>query len=140
MKFLAQEKLAQVAETDDHQQHLIIHQMAKKTWATWVHMAWHENLLAQQKKMQQMAAQLQASMGMGSEQGVGQAALGIAGGDRDQISNLLQWLQYKQPQPGVQKEILCSSSLLFSKKTANTRKSNNYQQIILSKLLRQYGS
>lgn len=47
---LAQEKLAQVADTDDHALHLIIHQMAKKTWATWIHMAWHEELLAKKKQ------------------------------------------------------------------------------------------
>ncbi len=39
-----------VAETDDHRSHLLIHTMAKNTWAKWTHMAWHEELLAQQIK------------------------------------------------------------------------------------------
>jgi len=119
-EILAQEKLAQVAETDDHQQHLIIHQMAKKTWATWVHMAWHEELLAQQKKMQQMAAQLQASMGMGSEQGVGQAALGIAGGGQGPNKQSATMASVQQPQPGVQKRNPMQAAAPLQQETANT--------------------
>lgn len=49
---LAIDQLAPVADTDNHQQHILVHMMAKKTWATWVHMAWHEELLAMQKKQQ----------------------------------------------------------------------------------------
>lgn len=56
---LSRNELPQVADTDDHLQHLYMHQMAKKTWATWTHIAWHEELLAEQKK-QEMAAQQQA--------------------------------------------------------------------------------
>lgn len=41
--------MPQVSETDNHEQHIPIHYMAKKTWATWTHIAWHEELLAQQK-------------------------------------------------------------------------------------------
>lgn len=65
---LANNKLAQVSDTDDHAQHLIIHQMAQKTWATWMHMAWHEDLLGQQKKQEQMAQQMQTMSG-GSQPG-----------------------------------------------------------------------
>lgn len=75
-ELLGTDELAQVAETDNHEQHLIIHQMAKKTWATWIHMDWHENLLAEQKKMQQMMAQAQVGGPMGQQQGVAQNALG----------------------------------------------------------------
>lgn len=75
---LAKNELAPVADTDNHQQHLIIHQMAAKTQATWFHMYWHEELLAQQVKAQQMQAQLQATMGAGTEQGVNQLALGAS--------------------------------------------------------------
>lgn len=39
--------LPQVADTDNHQQHILIHSMAKNTWAKWTHLAWHEELLAQ---------------------------------------------------------------------------------------------
>lgn len=56
---LARDVLAQVADTDNHEQHLIVHQMAKKTWATWTHMAWHEDLLAKQKAMEKAMAQAQ---------------------------------------------------------------------------------
>jgi hypothetical protein len=31
--------------------------MAKNTWAKWVHIAWHEELLAEQKKQQMQAQQ-----------------------------------------------------------------------------------
>ena len=51
-------RMPDVLETDNHAQHIYIHYMAKKTWATWVHIAWHEDLLAQQKQQQMM-------MGMG---------------------------------------------------------------------------
>lgn len=57
---LATDEMPKVADTDNHEQHLIIHQMAKKTWATWIHMAWHEELLAKQK---------QESGGAGGSQG-----------------------------------------------------------------------
>lgn len=43
-----------VADTDDHRQHLLIHTMAPNTWAKWTHMAWHEELLAQQIKAGQV--------------------------------------------------------------------------------------
>lgn len=57
---LDHDEMPQVAETDNHSQHLYIHYMAKKTWATWTHIAWHEQLLAQQKAIEQAQAQLQA--------------------------------------------------------------------------------
>lgn len=93
---LAKDELAQVLDTDNHQQHLVIHQMAKKTWATWVHMAWHEELLAQQTKMAQVQAQLQATMGAGEQSGVSQLALG-AGPQGAGAST-------PQPQVGAQKK------------------------------------
>ena len=51
--------LPNVADTDDHSQHLPVHYMAKNTWAKWTHIAWHEELLAM-KKQQEMQAQQQA--------------------------------------------------------------------------------
>lgn len=52
-ELLAQNKLPDVLETDDHLQHIYIHHMAKpKTWSVWAHLAWHEELLAKQKKDQ----------------------------------------------------------------------------------------
>lgn len=56
---LNKNSLPQVAETDNHEQHLPIHYMAKNTWAKWTHIAWHEELLAQQKQQQTQQAQLQ---------------------------------------------------------------------------------
>lgn len=111
---LATDKLAQVADTDDHAQHLIVHQMAKKTWATWVHMAWHEELLAQQKKQQQMAQQIQATMGMGSEQGVAQAAFGAAPTKPGMGAST------PQPQPGAQKKNPMAAAAPLQQETANT--------------------
>lgn len=48
--------LPPVADTDNHLEHLPIHYMAQNTWSKWIHIAWHEELLAEQKK-QQMAQQ-----------------------------------------------------------------------------------
>lgn len=59
-------KMAQVAETDNHEQHLPIHYMAKNTWAKWAHIAWHEELLGQQKQQQM---QQQQQMGQQPQQG-----------------------------------------------------------------------
>lgn len=54
-------KMPQVAQTDNHEQHLMIHRMAKNSWAKWVHIQWHEESLSQQKQqqMQQQTQQLQ---------------------------------------------------------------------------------
>lgn len=57
---LNENSMPNVAETDNHEQHIYIHMMAKKTWATWTHIAWHEELLAQQKKQEQDQAKQQS--------------------------------------------------------------------------------
>jgi len=54
---LAQDKFMQAGQEDDHQQHILVHMMAKKTWATWVHIGMHQELLAMQKKQQQAQGQ-----------------------------------------------------------------------------------
>lgn len=115
-EILGQEKLAPVADTDNHQQHLVIHQMAKKTWATWIHMAWHEELLAQQVKAQQVQAQLQATMGAGSDQGVSQLALGASPGAKPQGTGA----STPQPQPGAQKKNPMQAAAPLQQATANT--------------------
>ena len=56
--------MPQVLDTDNHEQHLAIHYMAKYTWAKWIHIAWHEELLAQQRKVEQVMAQQQMQQGM----------------------------------------------------------------------------
>jgi hypothetical protein len=48
---LAKDKMPDVLPTDDHETHIYIHNMVEpKTWATWVHITWHEKLLEQQKQ------------------------------------------------------------------------------------------
>ena len=61
--------MAKVLPTDNHEQHLAVHAQAPNTWAKWIHISWHEELLAMQKQ-QEMQAQ-QAQMGqMMQPQGV----------------------------------------------------------------------
>lgn len=48
---LAKDKMPDVAETDNHTTHIYTHHMVQpKTWATWMHIAWHEELLDKQKQ------------------------------------------------------------------------------------------
>jgi hypothetical protein len=64
-----QNDLAQVQETDDHTQHLLVHRMAQNTWAKWVHIAWHEELLGEQRKMEQQQQQEQMQEGGDKKEG-----------------------------------------------------------------------
>lgn len=52
-------ELPQVAETDNHTEHIAVHYMAQNTWAKWIHIEWHQELLAQQKQMKMQAEQQQ---------------------------------------------------------------------------------
>lgn len=53
-ELLAKDKMPDVQETDNHTTHIYVHHMVQpKTWATWMHIAWHEELLDQQKKQNQ---------------------------------------------------------------------------------------
>lgn len=61
-----------VADTDNHEQHLPIHYMAPNTWAKWVHIAWHEELLGKQKQQQMQAAQMQMQQGAQEQPGAAQ--------------------------------------------------------------------
>lgn len=55
---LAKNDMPDVAETDNHTTHIYTHQMVQpKTWATWYHIAWHEELLSQQKAQEQAMMQ-----------------------------------------------------------------------------------
>lgn len=61
-ELLKEDKMPNVEETDDHSTHIMIHHMVQpKTKATWMHIKWHEDLLAEQKKQEQVAASLQAT-------------------------------------------------------------------------------
>lgn len=62
-------EMPNVLPTDIHEQHLAVHREAPNTWAKWVHIQWHEELLSQQR-MQQMAMQqmqMQAGLPAGEE-------------------------------------------------------------------------
>lgn len=63
-------QMPQVADTDNHTEHIAVHFMAKNTWAKWIHIAWHEELLAQQKQMKMQAEQqqMQGDQGQGDKQ------------------------------------------------------------------------
>jgi hypothetical protein len=54
-----QNSLPKVLPTDNHEQHLPVHYMAQNTWAKWMHIQWHEELLAQQRAAEQQAAMAQ---------------------------------------------------------------------------------
>lgn len=55
---LSEDKMPPVAETDNHTAHIYTHYMVNpKTWATWMHIAWHEELLDKQKQQQQQNGQ-----------------------------------------------------------------------------------
>lgn len=58
---LAKDTMPDVAETDNHTTHIYTHMMVQpKTWSTWMHIAWHEELLDKQKQQNQ---------GQGNQQG-----------------------------------------------------------------------
>lgn len=61
------EKMVPVQMTDNHEQHLLIHRMATNTWAKWIHIQWHEEMLSMQKQQQMMQMQQQAQQGAGGE-------------------------------------------------------------------------
>ena len=68
---LKQDMLPEVAPTDNHTTHIYTHHMVQpKTWATWLHIVEHEEMLAEQK------AQEQAMM---QEEMMGQSSLGGKG-------------------------------------------------------------
>lgn len=55
---LMENMLPEVAETDNHTTHIYTHMMLQpKTWALWLHLDWHQKLLAEQKKMEMEALQ-----------------------------------------------------------------------------------
>ena len=57
---LAKNKMPKVLDTDNHTTHIYTHyQVVPKTWATWLHINWHEELLAKQKAMELQAQQMQ---------------------------------------------------------------------------------
>lgn len=81
-EILNKEKMTPVLPTDNHEQHLLIHGMASNTWAKWIHIQWHEELLSMQKQQQMMQAQQQmqpqGAPGQGSPEPQ-QPQVGVAG-------------------------------------------------------------
>jgi len=61
---IGENEMPQVLPTDNHEQHLAVHYQSKNSWAKWVHIRWHEELLSQQKMqmMQQAQMQMQGQM------------------------------------------------------------------------------
>lgn len=50
---LGEDKMIMAKPTDNHEQHILIHHQSKNSWAKWVHMQMHEEMLSQQKMAQQ---------------------------------------------------------------------------------------
>lgn len=67
-EILNSEKMTPVLPTDNHEQHLMIHGMASNTWAKWIHIQWHEEMLSMQKQQQMMQTQQQMAAGAEGEQ------------------------------------------------------------------------
>jgi hypothetical protein len=97
---LKDDKMPDVQETDNHTTHLYTHyQVMPKTWATWMHIEWHQELLAQQKAQQ--AQQDQQSQGGGNKvsESIGFKDLPPEG----QVQMAAQaGIQINPPQPGTQ--------------------------------------
>jgi len=79
---LKNNQMPNVLETDNHATHIYSHYMVNpKTWATWMHIAWHEELMAKQKQQEMMAQQqqIEGQSGQGVQQkesGLGQNKIG----------------------------------------------------------------
>lgn len=57
---LKKNELPDVLDTDEHTTHIYTHSMVMpKTWALWLHLEWHKELLAKQKKQEMAQAQMQ---------------------------------------------------------------------------------
>lgn len=57
---LSQDKYVNAKPTDNHQTHIYTHMMLQpKTWAVWMHIKQHQDLLAQQMAQQQAQAQME---------------------------------------------------------------------------------
>lgn len=77
---LKKNKMPQVHDADDHSSHIYMHYMVMpKTWATWTHIAWHEELLNKQKQQekQQQAMEAQGTQS-GNPQVASQAQSGVS--------------------------------------------------------------
>lgn len=103
---LGTNELPDVQPTDNHEQHLAVHRMAKDSWAKWIHIKWHEELLSEQRK-QQMDAQ---------------GAPGMAPGNPGEPP------QPNQPQPGVAKKSPLSAAASLRDETMQSIGQQNNNQ------------
>ena len=77
---LAEEQLPPVLPTDDHTTHIYTHyQVQPKTWATWIHIAEHQQALAQQLAQQQQQAMLETSGATPTQPGASPAPMQASG-------------------------------------------------------------
>lgn len=59
---LKENRMPDVLDTDNHTTHIYVHEMVMpKTWATWMHIEWHKELLAKQQSQQMQQQQMMAS-------------------------------------------------------------------------------
>ena len=63
-------EMPQVAPTDNHEQHLMVHRMSKNTWAKWIHIQWHEEMLSMQKQQEMMMQQAMQQPQQGASGGI----------------------------------------------------------------------
>lgn len=68
-----------VSPTDNHEQHLMIHRMAKNTWGKWLHIDWHEKMLSEQKQQTMAQQQMQPDTQQGLPAEPTQPQVGVAG-------------------------------------------------------------
>lgn len=69
---LKKEEMPEVAETDNHTTHIYTHMMVQpKTWATWYHIAEHQEMLAQQKAEEQAMMMQEGGTALGGAGKVG---------------------------------------------------------------------
>lgn len=110
---LGADNLPQVQPTDNHEQHLVVHRMAKDSWAKWIHIGWHEELLSEQKKQMQQQA-MQPSGGQGAPGG-GMPGMQVPG-------------EPAQPQqPGAQQSPLGAAASLRDTTMQSIGQQNNKQ-------------
>ena len=64
---LKNNQMPDVLPTDNHTTHLYIHRMVQpKTWATWMHISWHEDELAKQKEQEAQMAMVESQPTQGA--------------------------------------------------------------------------
>lgn len=101
---LAENKMPTVSPTDNHETHIYTHMMVQpKTWAVWLHIEWHQELLAQQKAQQMQQQQMQAQQQLPQQpaqgtMGQGAQAKSPIGATSPLKSNINSNTVVKQPQ------------------------------------------